>query len=72
MEIKFSVQNRGAIVGIIDGENEKEPSLPPEDVVTGGAYHYTPCPLSPMSPIPTNIFLHELSEPPKRHPSAFW
>jgi hypothetical protein len=25
-----------------------------------------------MPPIPANIFLHELSENPERHPSAYW
>lgn len=65
----------GELVGIVSGFDEKNPALPPEELVLQEtSWEYNPCPLEPKGlPVPSNILLHELtSKKSKLHTSTTW
>lgn len=65
----------GELTGIVNGFDEKNPALPPEDLVLqGNSWEYKPCPLQPRGPpVPSNIILHELmSKKSHLHTSTTW
>ncbi|KUJ24352.1 uncharacterized protein LY89DRAFT_727384 [Mollisia scopiformis] len=70
--VEFSVQNMGELAGIINGFDERNPALPPEELVRQGTtWEYKPRPRGP--PVPSNIILHELtSKKSKLHTSTTW
>jgi hypothetical protein len=54
MQFELVPINTGSCVGIIDF-----PSVPPvEEVKSKFSYHYAPCPVKGLPPLPGNIFLH--------------
>jgi hypothetical protein len=59
-------------VGISSGFDEDRLSIPPDDEVDPKRnYYYTPIPMD-VPPVPSNIFLHELTKDPILHRSTTW